>query len=305
MSAFKEIQKTSDQVKNAIKQLSAYSLPNNPSERGITPEQIKKRFYDPILSSAASALCEIDRVVRETNGVIREIDQAVATVSETADAAVQTSERAETASAEAAASAQNAANDASFCRAAAETAVLDAKIAESAAVDAQNAILGMEVVSETADAGMPALAQAEIVDGKIVLKLMIPRGVQGIQGVQGERGEGFVIKKVYASVEELKNGFEGDGLPEGSFVLVRTKDETAEDFGKLYVRRESEYEYMTDMSVSIKGDKGEQGYTPVRGVDYWTTEDLKTISNFIGMTISQAVPEAVDERVGVIENGSY
>ena len=51
--------------------------------------------------------------------------------------------------------------------------------------------------------------------------------------------------------------------------------------------------------------KGTPGYTPMRGVDYWTGEDVNTITAFIGTAISQAVPEAVDERVGVIENGSY
>ena len=41
------------------------------------------------------------------------------------------------------------------------------------------------------------------------------------------------------------------------------------------------------------GENGVDGYTPVRGVDYWTASDIATIQGYI------------DERLGVIENGSY
>ena len=35
-----------------------------------------------------------------------------------------------------------------------------------------------------------------------------------------------------------------------------------------------------DFINSIKGDKGEPGYTPVRGTDYWTAEDIQTIKDY-------------------------
>ena len=38
---------------------------------------------------------------------------------------------------------------------------------------------------------------------------------------------------------------------------------------------------------------GKDGYTPVRGTDYWTQEDINTIKAYI------------DTELGVIENGSY
>lgn len=39
--------------------------------------------------------------------------------------------------------------------------------------------------------------------------------------------------------------------------------------------------------------KGNPGYTPIRGVDYWTESDISEIHQYI------------DTQLGVIENGSY
>ena len=43
----------------------------------------------------------------------------------------------------------------------------------------------------------------------------------------------------------------------------------------------------------IKVFDGKDGYTPVRGTDYWTATDIAEIKSY------------VDEQLGVIENGSY
>jgi hypothetical protein len=43
----------------------------------------------------------------------------------------------------------------------------------------------------------------------------------------------------------------------------------------------------------IQGEKGQDGYTPLRGTDYWTEGDKNEIKQYI------------DEQLGVIENGSY
>lgn len=42
-----------------------------------------------------------------------------------------------------------------------------------------------------------------------------------------------------------------------------------------------------------QGEKGQDGYTPIKGVDYWTTQDKQEIKDY------------VNELIGVIENGSY
>lgn len=62
-----KIKNVSAVTKSAISRKSAQTLPNNPSEQGYSAEEIKRRFYQPILDAANSAIAEIDRVVNEMN----------------------------------------------------------------------------------------------------------------------------------------------------------------------------------------------------------------------------------------------
>lgn len=64
------INKVSQDTKEAIARKSAQYLPNNPSARGMTADQIRKAFYAPVTDTAASVLAEIDRVVDESNEAI-------------------------------------------------------------------------------------------------------------------------------------------------------------------------------------------------------------------------------------------
>ena len=144
LSEFK-IENISDETKNKIKLLSAYSLPNNPSERGMTPEQIKKRFYDPILSSAASALGEIDRVILEANRILAELVQRADGAAETANDAKLNAEGAESAAEKAEENAKQAEAEAAESKTAAEDAVANALAAKEAAEAAETAVLGLEV----------------------------------------------------------------------------------------------------------------------------------------------------------------
>lgn len=61
------IRNTSPEVRNAIRRKSAESLPNNPSGRGYTADELRKAIYAPMYSGAASLLGEINRVVDEIN----------------------------------------------------------------------------------------------------------------------------------------------------------------------------------------------------------------------------------------------
>ena len=45
--------------------------------------------------------------------------------------------------------------------------------------------------------------------------------------------------------------------------------------------------------LAIKGEPGPKGDTPIKGIDYWTENDINEIKTYI------------DEQLGVIENGSY
>ena len=69
----KQVQAVSDSVKYAIRRKSAYSLPTNPSERGMTPDEIRRAFYAPITEATQSVLAELDRVVGETNEALQQL----------------------------------------------------------------------------------------------------------------------------------------------------------------------------------------------------------------------------------------
>lgn len=74
MSDFTQLKRVSAETKSAITRKSAQTLPNNPSERGYSAEEIKRRFYQPILDATSSALAEIDRIVDEANIALSEVN---------------------------------------------------------------------------------------------------------------------------------------------------------------------------------------------------------------------------------------
>ena len=74
MGEFTKLNKVSAETRNAITRKSAQTLPNNPSERGYSAEEIKRRFYQPILDAANSALSEIDRLVDEANTAFGQVN---------------------------------------------------------------------------------------------------------------------------------------------------------------------------------------------------------------------------------------
>lgn len=83
----------------------------------------------------------------------------------------------------------------------------------------------------------------------------------GPQGEKGDRGEPFGVDKVYESVDAMNAGYATDGVPVGGFVVITTGDVEDEDNAKLYVKGETQYEFITDMSgvQGIQGPQGEQG----------------------------------------------
>lgn len=93
------------------------------------------------------------------------------------------------------------------------------------------------------------------------------QGIQGIQGQKGDTGDPFAISKIYASVSAMNAGYSTDGVKIGGFVLINTGNVEDEDNAKLYVKGNSAYEYLTDMSGAsgIQGPKGEQGAQGVQG----------------------------------------
>ena len=81
--------------------------------------------------------------------------------------------------------------------------------------------------------------------------------------LRGAQGEGFKISKTYPSIEAMNAGYATDGVPLYGFVLIDTGNVEDEDNAKLYVKGETAYEYLTDLSGSqgITGPEGPQGAT--------------------------------------------
>jgi hypothetical protein len=90
---------------------------------------------------------------------------------------------------------------------------------------------------------------------------MGPQGLQGDKGEQGPVGQGFSISRTYSSVSLMHESFSTDGVPFNGFVLIETGNIDDVDNAKLYVKLESGYSYLTDLSGAqgIKGEKGEKG----------------------------------------------
>jgi hypothetical protein len=75
--------------------------------------------------------------------------------------------------------------------------------------------------------------------------------------LKGEDGEGFSIKKLYSSYEELQADFNNEEIRIGDFVLISSDIEDP-DNAKLFVKTETQYKFLTDLSGS-QGIQGPQG----------------------------------------------
>lgn len=144
--------------------------------------------------------------------------------------------------------------------------------------------------------------------------------IRGEKGERGEPGPAYTIKgQAYATVEALQaavtNPEEGDQYNVGThppYNIYRWTGGAWEDQGKLRgaqgatftpsVSENGVLSWTNDgglanpSSVNIKGDKGDRGepgatgspgaagadgYTPVRGVDYWTESDIAAIKGYV------------------------
>lgn len=132
-----------------------------------------------------------------------------------------------------------------------------------------------------------------------------PKGEQGVQGVGGTitvgevstlppdsdatvvnvgtaenavfnfgipEGRGFRISKAYPSIDAMNAGYATDGVPLYGFVIIDTGSVEDVDNAKLYIKGETAYEYLTDMSgpqgvIGPPGPTGPQGIQGSPGID--------------------------------------
>lgn len=90
------------------------------------------------------------------------------------------------------------------------------------------------------------------------------QGVQGPQGPKGDNGEPFAIYEEYASIAAMEA--DAANVPKGKFVIITSNVEDP-DNAKLYVKGETTFSFVTDMSGAqgIQGPQGPQGIQGVQG----------------------------------------
>lgn len=113
--------------------------------------------------------------------------------------------------------------------------------------------------------------------------------LNGSKGGKGDTGDPFSVAKVYSSIAEMEAGYATDGVAVGGFVVIDTGDVEDEDNAKLFVKGDTKYDYLTDMS-------GAQGIQGPRGVGISSIEQTTT------STASEGVNEAT---ISLTDGSSY
>ena len=116
------------------------------------------------------------------------------------------------------------------------------------------------------------------------------QGIQGIQGVKGDRGDDGTSAGFGTPTATIDNN---SGTP--SVEITASGDNTAKVFDFAFHNLKGDKGERGEQG--IQGEKGADGTTPVRGTDYWTTEDVSTINQYIDT--------AVETAMGTIVNGEY
>lgn len=93
-----------------------------------------------------------------------------------------------------------------------------------------------------------------------------PAGAQGVQGPKGDQGTPFLIAKIYATQEDMNNGYATDGLQEGELVAIAT-DTGGTQGGWIYAKGPTQYDFFYDISTTegIQGPQGEPGVQGPQG----------------------------------------
>ena len=115
-----------------------------------------------------------------------------------------------------------------------------------------------------------ALTGTYVFSGVLPMDIMIGTIIYETNCTVVKRIESAGDKPIYDPVDKP------DTTPDGSFL-----------------RWSSEQKKWVAEKVDVNGKDGVDGKTPIRGVDYWTEDDVR------------AMREYIDERLGVIENGTY
>lgn len=93
-------------------------------------------------------------------------------------------------------------------------------------------------------------------------------GPRGPQGIQGPQGKPFAIKKIYSSINEMNSDYNNKDVAIGEFVLINNNNINDEDNSKLFVKTDTKFKFLTDLSGAqgIQGPKGDTGPQGLQGL---------------------------------------
>ena len=134
----------------------------------------------------------------------------------------------------------------------------------------------------TGDANTNVIVTNTGTDNSAILNFTIPKGSKGdkgnpfryedftteqiekLRGPKGEKGnvgEPFRITKIYASIGDMNADYSNEEVGIGNFVIIETGNVDHPDNSKLYIKTDSGYSFITDLSGSqgITGPKGDRG----------------------------------------------
>ena len=116
-----------------------------------------------------------------------------------------------------------------------------------------------------------------------------------ITGPQGPAGEGFAIYKTYASVTDMEA--DAANVEEGKFVMIASSEDDP-DNAKLYVKAESGFNFVTDLS-GAQGIQGPQGKPGIQGSQGEPGKD--GVTPVISVEATQL---AYDQPISVVKSGT-
>ena len=116
-----------------------------------------------------------------------------------------------------------------------------------------------------------------------ILDFVIPKGDKGDKG---DVGDPFSIAKVYESVGNMNSDYNNPDIPIGSVVIIETGDVNNSDNSKLFVKTDSGYSFITDLSgsqgiVGPQGVQGEKGDTGQQGLQGFTFTPIMSESGIL------------------------
>lgn len=97
-------------------------------------------------------------------------------------------------------------------------------------------------------------------DGNDYLSI-VHEALTGVQGVKGDKGDPFTITKIYHSISAMEADYDNPEVHMGAFVLIEDGTQSGADNGKLYVKDDEGFDYITNLqgAQGLKGEKGEAG----------------------------------------------